>query len=227
MPPLAGQCSRAAVARSLAYGVYDANYARLSPEFNNCHPNFGLRGNECENGNSRTLRLDASLIPVSTTSDLYLRNVSNDLANDLERGGGFGTPLERLPGRYLCRIDYLPLFRLNSQGCVLRSQMQLRFFDSAIEIFCFMKRDCPMNENESFCNSIYEEQTYLAERELSSFIAAVRTQYGRAQARLSAEDWLDESGLMDSPPRSEARDWRAVTIAASARLATRVKIRTA
>lgn len=90
-----------------------------------------------------------------------------------------------------------------------------------------MKRDCPMNENESFSNSIYEEQTYLAERELSSFIAAVRTQYGRAQARLSAEDWLDESELMDSPPRSEARDWRAVTIAASARLAARVKIRTA
>ena len=57
---------------------------------------------------------------------------------------------------------------------------------------------------------------------LSSFIAAVRKLFGPAQAKLAAEDWLDESDLMDSPPRSEARDWRSVTIAASARLADRV-----
>jgi hypothetical protein len=68
-----------------------------------------------------------------------------------------------------------------------------------------------MNEHESFSNSIYEEQTYLAERELASFIAAVAKSYGPEQAKLSAEDWLEESELMDSPPRSEARSWRAVT----------------
>ena len=79
-----------------------------------------------------------------------------------------------------------------------------------------------MNERESFSNSVYEEQTQLAERELSSFSAAVRELFGPAQAKLAAEDWLDESDLMDSPPRSEARDWRSVTIAASARLADRV-----
>ena len=79
-----------------------------------------------------------------------------------------------------------------------------------------------MNERESFSNSVYEEQTQLAERELSSFIAAVRELFGPAQAKLATEDWLDESDLMDSPPRSEARDWRSVTIAASARLAGRV-----
>jgi hypothetical protein len=79
-----------------------------------------------------------------------------------------------------------------------------------------------MNEHESFSNLIYDEQTHLAERELSSFIAAVTNLYGPEQARLSAEDWLDESDLMDSPPRSEVRDWRAVTIAASARLAGRI-----
>jgi hypothetical protein len=82
-----------------------------------------------------------------------------------------------------------------------------------------------MNEHDSFSDSIYEEQTHLAERELSSFIAAVTKLYGPEQARLSAEDWLDESDLMDSPPRSEARTWRAVTIAASARLANRVNAR--
>jgi hypothetical protein len=79
-----------------------------------------------------------------------------------------------------------------------------------------------MNEHESFSNSIYEEQTLLAERELSSFIAAVTKLYGPEQARLSAEDWLNESDLMDSAPRSEARDWRSVTIAASAKLASRI-----
>jgi hypothetical protein len=80
-----------------------------------------------------------------------------------------------------------------------------------------------MNQHESFSESIYDEQMHLAERELSSFMTAVTNLYGPDQARLSAEDWLEESELIDSPPRSEARDWRAVTIAASARLANRVR----
>jgi len=83
-----------------------------------------------------------------------------------------------------------------------------------------------MNNYELFSNSIYEEQTYLAERELSAFIAAVLKQYGPGQAKLSQEDWLEESDLLDSPPRSEPRNWCAVTIAASARLAFRISVRT-
>lgn len=79
-----------------------------------------------------------------------------------------------------------------------------------------------MNEHDSFSDSIYEKQMQLADRELSSFIAAITALYGRNQADLSAQDWLDESELMDSPPRSEERDWRAVTIAAAARLADRL-----
>lgn len=79
-----------------------------------------------------------------------------------------------------------------------------------------------MNEHELFSNSIYEEQTHMAERELSSFNSAVTELYSREEAMLSTNDWLDESELMDSPPRSEMREWRAVTIAASARLANRV-----
>ena len=85
----------------------------------------------------------------------------------------------------------------------------------------------PMNEHDDFSDSLYEEQTHMAERELSSFIAAVTKLYGPEQAKLSAQDWLDESELVDSPPRSEERDWRAITIAASARLANRVNLRTA
>jgi hypothetical protein len=84
-----------------------------------------------------------------------------------------------------------------------------------------------MNERDSFSDPIYAEQMHLAERELSSFLAAVTELYGPEQARLSAEGWLDESELMDSPPRSEARNWRAVTIAAAARLANRVNAKAA
>ena len=83
-------------------------------------------------------------------------------------------------------------------------------------------REYGMNDRESFSNSTYEEQTLLAERELSSFVAAVTKLFGPDEAKVAADDWLDESDLMDSPPRSDARDWRSVTIAASARLADRV-----
>jgi hypothetical protein len=82
-----------------------------------------------------------------------------------------------------------------------------------------------MDERDEFSDSIYEEQTHLAERELFSFLAAVTELYGPEQGRLSAEDWLEQSELMDSPPRSEGRSWRAVTIAASPRLANRVSVK--
>ena len=80
----------------------------------------------------------------------------------------------------------------------------------------------PVNTKVSFPNSTYENQTHLAERELAAFVRAVTESFGPEQARFSAEDWLDESQLMDSPPRSTSRDWRAITIAASARLANRL-----
>jgi len=82
-----------------------------------------------------------------------------------------------------------------------------------------------MTQSELFSNSLYTDQLHLAERELSAFIAAVKASYGPEEAELSAEDWIAESELMDSSPRSEVRNWRAVTIAASARLAKRVNDR--
>jgi hypothetical protein len=77
-----------------------------------------------------------------------------------------------------------------------------------------------MNQSESFSNSLYTDQMHLAEREFSAFIAAVTELFGAEQAGFSAEDWLEESEVMDRPPRSTNRDWRKVTIAASARLAS-------
>jgi hypothetical protein len=80
----------------------------------------------------------------------------------------------------------------------------------------------PIDMHPSFSNLIFEEQTHLAEREFASFLTAVNQSYGPDQAKLSEEDWLEESELIDSPPRSEPRNWHAVTVAASARLANRV-----
>ena len=79
-----------------------------------------------------------------------------------------------------------------------------------------------MNTKQSFSNSIFKERTQMAEREFSAFISAVKELLGPEQAELSAVDWLDESELMDSQRGYTSRDWRAVTIAASARLANRL-----
>lgn len=78
-----------------------------------------------------------------------------------------------------------------------------------------------MDKEESFGNSTCEEQINMAERELSAFIHAVMELFGPEQARLSTKDWLDESELMNSQHRVTSKEWRAVTIAASARLANR------
>jgi hypothetical protein len=69
-------------------------------------------------------------------------------------------------------------------------------------------RGNPTKMEESFCNSTYEDQIHIAELELSSFIGAVTRLFGPEEAKLSTEDWLDESELVDSPPRRTSRDWR-------------------
>jgi len=81
-----------------------------------------------------------------------------------------------------------------------------------------------MNSDGSFDNSLYADQIHLAERELASFIGAVTELFGPEQARLSGDDWLEESESMDGPPRSTSRDWRAITVAASARLGSRLMV---
>jgi hypothetical protein len=81
-----------------------------------------------------------------------------------------------------------------------------------------------MNTEESFSNSTCEDQIHAAERELAAFLEAVQRLFGPEQARLAAEDWFDESDLMDSLPALTSRGWRAVTIAASARVANRLTV---
>jgi hypothetical protein len=61
-----------------------------------------------------------------------------------------------------------------------------------------------------------------AEQKLAAFVASVRELHGFEQAMLSAEDWLEELALMDRLPGSTTGGWRRVTVAASARLASRL-----
>ena len=79
-----------------------------------------------------------------------------------------------------------------------------------------------MNTKKTFSTLSCKEQMQMAEREFSAFISAVKELFGPEQAQLSAVDWLDELELMDGRPGSTNRHWRAVTIAASARLANRL-----
>jgi hypothetical protein len=78
--------------------------------------------------------------------------------------------------------------------------------------------------NDSFSLAIYHDQMQIEECELLAFVRAVAESYGPEQARIAEKEWLDESDLLDDPPRSEIRDWHAVTIAASARLAERLRV---
>src|SRR5271169_1037303 len=81
-----------------------------------------------------------------------------------------------------------------------------------------------MKQSQSSSSSLCSDQILRAENELSAFIAAVTELFGPDQARLSANDWLDELELIDGPPPFTTCYWRTVTIAASARLATRLNV---
>jgi len=76
-----------------------------------------------------------------------------------------------------------------------------------------------MDGNISFSSSLYLEQEAKEDEELSAFTRAVADVLGPRQASLSERDWLDEADSMDTPPLSTVRNWRAVSVAASFRLA--------
>jgi hypothetical protein len=61
----------------------------------------------------------------------------------------------------------------------------------------------------------------MAERELSAFFNAVTRLFGPDEAKLLAEDWLNELIEIDGLPTS-AREWRLITAKVSTRLASRV-----
>jgi hypothetical protein len=65
------------------------------------------------------------------------------------------------------------------------------------------------------------EETSTAEQELTAFFRAVMNLFGPEQAELSADDWLNELTATEALP-SSMREWRGITLKASARLAARV-----
>ena len=69
---------------------------------------------------------------------------------------------------------------------------------------------------EPFSYSVYVAQMRMEECVLSSFIRDVADLFGPTLAKVSVADWLDEAELIDCPPLSVSRDWRAVTIVVSA-----------
>ena len=70
----------------------------------------------------------------------------------------------------------------------------------------------------------FEDQLKMAEREHSAFFAAAETLFGPEQAKLSAEDWLNATEQVLGENELTSRDWRAVTIVASSRLARRLAV---
>jgi hypothetical protein len=71
-------------------------------------------------------------------------------------------------------------------------------------------------------NSSCADFVSAAEQELSSFFNVVTQSFGSEQARRSAEDWLQELHELGDLPAS-IREWRLITVKASARLVVRVR----
>jgi hypothetical protein len=81
-----------------------------------------------------------------------------------------------------------------------------------------------MNQSVPVSISRFDDQSNMAERELSVFFVAVDTLFGPDQATLSVEDWLDAIEQVPGPNQPHNHDWRAVTIVASSRLARRLTV---
>ncbi len=86
----------------------------------------------------------------------------------------------------------------------------------------FVLRRVRMDDHQPDSAENHAEQWQSASRELAAFVAAVTKLYGAERASLSAEDWLSAAQQMELSPWSSSANWRAVTIAASARLASRL-----
>ena len=67
-----------------------------------------------------------------------------------------------------------------------------------------------------------ENLLVIAERELGAFMRAVTELFGREQAVLAAEDWVDELERMDGLPGPTKRHWGSITVAALVQLARRL-----
>lgn len=67
-----------------------------------------------------------------------------------------------------------------------------------------------------------DEGTSAPERELLNFIDSVTVLIGPDSTHFLADLWLNELACMDCIPEPNSKDWRMVSLAASARLASRL-----
>jgi hypothetical protein len=67
-----------------------------------------------------------------------------------------------------------------------------------------------------------ENERSIAERELSIFIHSVTNLLGPEPTKYLTEIWMDEVAALDIMPGPTSLDWRLVTVAAAARLASRL-----
>lgn len=75
------------------------------------------------------------------------------------------------------------------------------------------------------CFGLSDRLFLRAERELGAFARAVNNLFGSAHVGESIADWLEEFESMDWSAKGAIPDWRRATIAAAARLASRVEIK--
>ena len=62
----------------------------------------------------------------------------------------------------------------------------------------------------------------MAERELAAFIGAINELFGPEEARVSADEWIEELLSINQSVGPGGPDWRRITIMASGRLAGRL-----
>jgi hypothetical protein len=84
------------------------------------------------------------------------------------------------------------------------------------------RQPIPLNEWKNSHSPANADLMVIAERELGAFIRAVTELFGPEQARLAADDWINELEFMDALPGPNRRDWGEVTVAAAAQLARRL-----
>jgi hypothetical protein len=80
----------------------------------------------------------------------------------------------------------------------------------------------PANERPGALGPVRTAPISIAESELRAFIDSVTDLFGPDQTRVLTDIWLDALASMDRMPGPTSRDWRLVTLVASARLAGRL-----
>ena len=81
-----------------------------------------------------------------------------------------------------------------------------------------------MNRRVDNYNSACNDLMSMAEIEFLRFTRGVTDMFGAAQATLAAEDWLNELASKDCLPEPASHEWRAITVAALARLTIRMTV---